>query len=187
MPAAGKCRKGVFRMKKLLLVMLVPVLVLGVMSCGTKVPDGSPSPVGLQGKWVTPSVVSPDLIIAGNQVTFLLKASDGSYTGNIALRTHYEGEKGDNDSGIFITGATDSKLTFNWFDEPYKQIGSITFDIISNANIAEFIDDYDGDVTTISAFMVTGVKYETYYQNVMLPEVGAAYLLDEWVEDGMFE
>jgi len=34
MPAAGKCRKGVFRMKKLLLVMLVPVLVLGVIACG---------------------------------------------------------------------------------------------------------------------------------------------------------
>jgi len=34
MPAAGKCRKGVFRMRKLLLVMLVPVLVLGVIACG---------------------------------------------------------------------------------------------------------------------------------------------------------
>jgi hypothetical protein len=160
MPAAGKCRKGVFRMKKLLLVMLVPVLVLGVMSCGTKVQDGSPSPIGLQGKWETTLDKAVDLIISGNQVTLLSKSDD--YLGNIALRTNYDGYKGLDDSGLFVgvDGSQTFKLEFYWFDEPYDQIGYI------NAKI-----------NTAEEFEVTEVHYNSYYQNIMLPPKDAKYNL----------
>jgi len=50
-PAAGKGRKGVFRMKKLLLVMLVPLLVLGVMGCGGDFVAGNETDAYLQGNW----------------------------------------------------------------------------------------------------------------------------------------
>jgi hypothetical protein len=158
MPAAGKCRKGVFRMKKLLLVMLVPVLVLGVMSCGTKVPDGNPSPIGLQAEWEG-SGDSVGLVIAGNQVTLI--SPSPTYVGNIALRTNYDGYKGTNDDGLFTNAAADGgtlTLEFFWFDTPYDKIGHIK-----------------ADITAEDSFTVTEVRYNKYYQNVMLPAEQAVY------------
>jgi len=55
------------RMKKLLLVMLVPVLVLGVMGCGKVFDDGDPLPNELIGLW---SAADIDLYLAGNQASF---------------------------------------------------------------------------------------------------------------------
>jgi hypothetical protein len=52
MPAAGKCRKGVFRMKKLLLVMLVPLVVLGIIACGGGSVTGNDVDAWVQGKWL---------------------------------------------------------------------------------------------------------------------------------------
>jgi hypothetical protein len=145
-------------MKKLLLVMLVPVLVLGVMGCGAKTPDGSPNPIGLQGLWNPPAgSTSPSLVIAGNEVTLLSNSS--TYLGNIALRTSYNGSKGDADSGIFTTGATDPEIEFFWFDDPFTKIGSIKFTVPAGG----------------ATFTVTEVKYDTYYQNVMLPANTTVY------------
>jgi hypothetical protein len=145
-------------MKKLLLVMLVPVLVLGVMGCG-KVQDGAPSPIGLQDVWQSFDEDAGDmglLTISGNQAT-LFRASDG----NIAFRTSYDGYKGPADSGVF--DATDCvgktfKLEFYWFEKPYDQIGYI-----------------NAEIKSVDRFVVKEVKYNNYYQNVMLPLKDAQY------------
>jgi hypothetical protein len=161
MPAVGKCRKGVFRMKKLLLVMLVPVLVLGVMGCGAKVPDGGANPIMLQGYWATAASQDVDLVISGNQIT-LINPTTSTYLGNIALRTSYDGEKGDDESG-FLKSGDEFTITFNWFDDPYKEVGKVTARMTGVTLGAE-------------QFTVSEVKYAAYYQNVMLPQVGAIYI-----------
>jgi hypothetical protein len=160
MPAVGKCRKGVFRMKKLLLVMLVPVLVLGVMGCGAKLPDGGANPIMLQGYWTTSGTEDVDLVISGNQIT-LINPSASTYLGNIALRTNYDGEKGENESGFLAVG-DEFTITFNWFDDPYKEVGKVTAKV-TGINIGA------------ETFEVTEVQYAAYYQNVMLPQKTAAY------------
>jgi hypothetical protein len=141
-------------MKKLLLVMLVPVLVLGVMGCG-KVPNGDSNPISLQGAWTTGGSDNVDLVISGNQVTLLSKQTAGGL-GNIALRTSYAGPHGTNEDGILTSG--EFTLTFSWYDKPYDEIGSITCTIADADN-----------------FTVKSVVYKAYYQNVMLPSAGAAY------------
>jgi hypothetical protein len=140
-------------MKKLLLVMLVPLLVLGVMGCGAKVPDGDGNPISLQGLWTTESD-GVDLVISGNQVTLLSKTE--TYLGNIALRTSYSGPHGTNEDGILLEG-DEFTITFKWFDKPYDEIGSITCEI------------------TAAGFTVNEVKYQKYYQNVMLPKAEDTY------------
>jgi hypothetical protein len=80
MPAAGKSRKGVFRMKKLLLVMLVPVLVLGIMGCGSSLETGSELPYILHGTWInndadldTDAVaLAPWFVFSANEMTIYL-------------------------------------------------------------------------------------------------------------------
>lgn len=137
--------------------MLIPVLVFGIIGCG-KVQDGAPTPISLQGKWETDVEGAVDLVISASQVTLLSKNS--TYVGNIALRTSFDGYKGPADSGIIdFTADVDKtfKLEFYWFDKPYDQIGYI------NAKI------------TASGFQVTEVKYNTYYQNIMLPPKDAEY------------
>jgi len=148
-------------MKKLLLVMLVPVLVLGVMGCGTKIFNGDASPIDLQGYWTAGSPDAVDLVISGNQITLL--TSFANNIGNIALRTSYEGYKGGNNSGLFIEGIpssvdSDFTLKFYWFDAPYDEIGNIKCKIDSR-----------------TGFTVYSVEYKQYYQNVMLPAAGVTY------------
>jgi hypothetical protein len=61
-----------YQMKKLLLVMLVPVLVLGVMSCGKGFDAGDPLPTDLQGTWEGQASTPADGVIftiAGNQAS----------------------------------------------------------------------------------------------------------------------
>jgi hypothetical protein len=65
MPAAGKMPQRSFYMKKLLLVMLVPVLVLGLFSCG-KVMDAEVMPFEIQGTWQCGTI---NLVLAGNEAT----------------------------------------------------------------------------------------------------------------------
>jgi hypothetical protein len=142
-------------MKKLLLVMLVPLLVLGVMGCGAKVPDGDGNPISLQGYWITDGTDDVDLVISGNQVTLL--SNSATYLGNIALRTSYSGPHGTNEDGILQTG-DEFTITFKWFDKPYDEIGSIKCTMDDDEN-----------------FTVDEVKYQKYYQNVMLPSAGASY------------
>jgi hypothetical protein len=137
--------------------MLVPLLVLGVMGCGAKVPDGDGNPISLQGLWETADGDNNvNLVISGNQIT-LLNDDDASYLGNIALRTSYSGPHGENENGILEVGMDDFTITFKWFDKPYDEIGSIKCEI------------------TAAGFTVKEVKYQKYYQNVMLPKEGAEY------------
>jgi len=137
--------------------MLVPVLVFGVMGCG-KVQEGDANPVSLQGYWSDGTVENPDLVIVGNQITLIPQAD--SYVGNIALRTSYSGAKGDGENGIVTNTDGDFTVEFFWFDKPYTKIGQIK---------AQF------DNATATSFTVSEVKYETYYQNVVLPNIGAKY------------
>jgi hypothetical protein len=147
-------------MKKLLLVMLVPVLVLGVMSCKAKVPDGDGNPLSLQGYYKTSSGnYKPDLVIAGNQIT-LLKDE-----GNISFRTSYDGPKGTNDSGILAVG-DEFKITFNSFEDPYGEVGTIKAKVTVLTPMTFKIDTLANE----------GVKYESYVQNVMLPQPEAVYV-----------
>jgi len=148
-------------MRKLLLVMLVPVLVLGVMGCGTKVQDGDASPIALQGFWESNSsgTDAVNLVIAGNQTTIVSKFN--ANLGNIALRTNYSGYKGVDENGLFndpSAASAEFKLEFFWFDTPYDKIGEITCNNL-----------------TPTSFTVKEVKYNTYYQNVMLPAAGVSY------------
>jgi len=146
-------------MRKLLLVMLVPFLVLGVMGCGKAVPDGAQNPIGLQGYWQpTPAENAVEVAISGNQATLINTFAVGP--GNVALRTSYDGYKGAGDSGLFAgtDGSQTFKLEFFWFDTPYDKIGEIT---------AKINDE--------ETFEVTEVKYEKYYNNVMLPAKGVIY------------
>jgi len=157
-------------MKKLLLVMLVPVLVLGVIGCG-KVQNGDANPIILQGVWEATNN-SPDLIIGGNQITLVPNEIVTTYVGNIALRTSFSGDHGglnDAEDGILIAGKT-FKIEFFWFDKPYTKIGEIECTAT------------EGGYTTPSSppkpmdgFNVDKVNYETYYQNVMLPNKGEKY------------
>jgi len=55
-------------MKKLLLVMLVPVLVLGVMGCGKVFDNGDPIPNELIGSWSAPGS-DITVYLAGNHVS----------------------------------------------------------------------------------------------------------------------
>jgi hypothetical protein len=148
-------------MKKLLLVMLVPVLVLGVMSCGAKIPNGDANPLSLQGKWGPTPNTNVSLIIAGNQIT-LVSPSTSSGKGNITLRTNYDGDTGTDDDGILTSGQKFT-ITFNWYEKPYDEIGYI--EATANANFTGAGD----------AFTVNKVVYSAYYQNVMLPAQGTVY------------
>jgi hypothetical protein len=166
MPAAGKCRKGVLEMKKLLLLLLVPVLVLGVMvGCG-KVFDGDPTPISLQGAWVADNG-GPNLIVSGNQIT--LWNIKGSSAGNIAFRTNYTGDTGTDANGILPNLAANAKdpgqgtIEFYWFTGKNDLIGSIKLQFTTT-----------GDFTK-DCFEVLEVKYETWFQNVMLPIEGTEY------------
>jgi hypothetical protein len=68
-------------MKKLLLVMLVPVMVLGMMGCGSSLETGNEIPFGMHGTWIplfnvggTPSYVleAPYFIITANEMTVII-------------------------------------------------------------------------------------------------------------------
>jgi len=54
-------------MKKLLLVMLVPVLVLGLFSCGGKLLDADMTAFDLQGAWANADKIV--MVLSGNQAT----------------------------------------------------------------------------------------------------------------------
>jgi hypothetical protein len=162
MPAAGKCRKGVLEMKKLLLLLLVPVLVLGVMvGCG-KVYDGDVTPYILQGAWVADNG-GPNLIISGNQIT-VMHVRDITL-GNVAFRTNYSGDSAEDLIDNNGTSGTDyCKLEFYWFSGSNDLIGSFEFSVTLDP------DDFTNDEITVEL-----VKYEDPVHNVMLPKLDTVY------------
>lgn len=109
-------------MKKLLLVALVPLLVLGFMGCG-KVFEGDVTPAELQGLW-SGNFVS--FVLSGNQATvFRTDGTDDAAwdVANTVYRTAFSGSVNRN-SGTIDGDAT---LEFHEFDKPGKLIGTITF------------------------------------------------------------
>jgi hypothetical protein len=132
MPAAGKCRKGVFRMKKLLLVMLVPILVLGVMGCGSTVliDDGVSIPAALVGYYTGEQNLN--LTLQGTQAALIDTNSEGF--GNIVFAIEYSGPYLDfiNPNADSLNGAEGS-IMFKRSDDG-KDIARIDILIGGDAN-----------------------------------------------------
>jgi hypothetical protein len=91
MPAAGKSRKGVFKMKKLLLVMLVPVMVLGMMGCGGGLETGTEIPEWLQGRWTNSGTDSGAIVVTANEISVFDSATLANVTAILAFRVEYKG------------------------------------------------------------------------------------------------
>jgi hypothetical protein len=120
MPAAGKSRKGVFKMKKLLLVMLVPVMVLGMMGCGGNLETGTEIPEWLQGYWVTSA--APDassILFSANEATLFSAVTPGPSTVKMAYRVEYKGPT--DYLKVSDTGATGSANNIAANAEGYKK------------------------------------------------------------------
>ena len=163
-------------MKKLLLVLLVPVMVLGLMvSCGPM--DGETNPISLQGVWLPVNAQDNDIgfILSANQATvFKVYNTSGdvqlsmSTYGNIAYRTDYSGPDafGLVDPTTFRAGSGDAtaigigpgrefKLTFNWFEGSNDEIGKITAWFLLGSQLSEDLDM--GTATAIYADIVTAM------------------------------
>jgi hypothetical protein len=134
MPAAGKCRKGVLIMKKLLLVALVPILVLGFMGCG-KIEEGEPLPYFAQGAYHGEDNVADNIyfVLTPTQLTVLRSDNtDTSTLGTAAFRTGLE--TGDVDQAAKTIGDNDNRaeLTLYGFDKGAGIQGTIQFYFADN-------------------------------------------------------
>jgi len=122
MPAAGKCRKGVFSMKKLLLVMLVPVLVLGLFSCGKVQDMGDPMALGLHGSWLSGKDNDTVLVLSGNQAS-LYSISDNLKTATYRIVAPVPGDEA-------ADGSLNGDIEFyGFFDTKAELIATITFSL----------------------------------------------------------
>jgi hypothetical protein len=114
MPAAGKCRKGVFKMKKLLVVLLVPFLVLGVMSCGGGFDAETANLTQLQGSWVSDaSTISEDIafVLTASEITIFRPDYDKDF-GTLAMGTSFELS-----SDVATDGSFDGLMTITRLDD----------------------------------------------------------------------
>jgi len=94
-------------MKKLLLVMLVPVLVLGLFSCG-KVADYDMMAFDLQGTWTNGDIV---MVLAGNEATIKSSSSalkSAAYRVEVSVTT-LETVDNNTDGTIKFVGFKDKK------------------------------------------------------------------------------
>jgi hypothetical protein len=149
-------------MKKLLLVMLVPVLVLGVMSCGAKIPNGDPVPTSLQGNYNVSIVTTiTKAYLVGNQLTIDRNTSDPN--GKMLFRINYEGPTQDEDGYVPASTSTATppwnfKLTLYEYDSKYTEIGTLLCNNAAECN------------ETAAVFIITGIEYpdeRTYYTNLL--------------------
>jgi hypothetical protein len=188
MPAAGKSRKGVFRMKKLLLVMLVPVLVLGIMSCGSTPETGDEVPYALHGTWVNnldgvtnappgalPGVgifTDPSFIFAANEMTIVLPQAGAGVNGyvpgeflQLAFVAVYGGEK-DN----FMTVATTAPNNYVDFTVTITRI-------LDGVEWGVFRFRYSGDSDTIEVLETIRIDTSVvpYYEFNELLQEGAIF------------
>ena len=145
-------------MKKLLLVMLVPVMVLGLMGCG-KIYNGQENPVCLQGAWSDTETLFA-FVVTGNQATVFRPYDAVAETfGNVAFRTNYLGdEKGALDSNEEFT------IEFYLFDQKETKIGEIQ---------CRFSNGYqNGTDPADDVIYVEESIYEKYYSNYIIPPKG---------------
>lgn len=159
MPAAGKCRKGVFGMKKLLLVMLVPVLALGVMGCGSKalIDDGVSVPAALVGYYTGNENLN--LTLQGTQAALIDTNSEGY--GNIVFAIEYNGPYLD-----FINPNTDSLLGAE---------ASITFKRTDDAKDIARIDITVGGDANNPTLTIDNREIFFNYMNHMIPIIGDVF------------
>jgi hypothetical protein len=157
MPAAGKCRKGVLIMKKLLLVALVPILVLGFMGCGGT-EEGDPLPYFAQGAYHGIDADNNNIyfVLTASQLTVLRKdAETGETLGTSAFRTGFAEGSGDNgkislDTLSIAAAATTTpeNATLSLFGFSAKgEVGTIKFRLINRDLIVQDVW-FDGNVQT---------------------------------------
>jgi hypothetical protein len=106
-------------MKKLLLVMLVPVLVLGVMGCG-KVLDADIMPLDLQGSWEN-TAAELVLVLAGNEATIYSTSNNlrtAAYRVEVTANKDTNGNMSASTGQIKFVGFTDKKA---------KEIATVEF------------------------------------------------------------
>jgi hypothetical protein len=115
-------------MKKLLLVMLVPVLVLGLFSCG-KLLDADLVPFELQGTWKTSAANGVVMVISGNQATLYENATALPSLEPAAFRIEVTGSQDETTKSI-----PDGKIKFVGFkDKKTKEIATVEFVYTHNA------------------------------------------------------
>ena len=156
MPAAGKCRKGVLIMKKLLLVVLVPVLVLGLVGCGSSFEEGEPLPYFAQGSFVGQGDADAiTLVFTATQLTVLRvdKTTAPATEGTSAFRTGFDGVQVNKDARSFGI----STLTLYGFDAGAGEVATVK---LSFAN---------------DTYTITDVTYDGLAQSYQLPIKGATY------------
>jgi len=161
-------------MKKLLLVMLVPVLVLGLFSCGGKVMDGEAVLSAMQGEWTgrdgtsdTPPV--PDttgniFVLTANQATVFKTSYADQEDGTVAFRINASGAIA-TEKNIVAGGVYSGTISFYGFDDKKKtELGKI--DVTFTAA------DSNASPAVVSEIEVTKSEKAVHYQNLLIPPVG---------------
>jgi hypothetical protein len=160
-------------MKKLLLVMLVPVMVLGIMGCGKSLETGGELPYILHGTWVA-DPDQPYFVFAANQMTIFVPFADGVSQADLVytdgfLQLAFQAEFGGLQSADFATGDDDDR-TF-----------TVTITrILDGIEWGTFEMYYDNDDDTIIVVEDGGLVVDTS----VLPFYEFSSLLPEDVEFG---
>jgi len=131
-------------MKKLLLVMLVPVLVLGLFSCG-KLLDGEMMPYVLQGTWGETDVI---LTLTGNQASLYSKTDKFLPA---AFRVEVSGKVEDDNS------IADGTIKFVGFkDKKAAELATVKYDLNAagtTLTLKEFKPTDAGDAKILSVLI----------------------------------
>jgi hypothetical protein len=182
MPAAGKSRKGVFRMKKLLLVMLVPVMVLGIMGCGSSLETGGELPYILHGTWINTDAddggiqLAPWFVFSANEMTIYLPTAAAAVADPADLDF----------SDMFVqlafraefSGATDDFLSGT---EANKRFSVAITRILDGVEFGEFTFDYNvpNDTIRVTTDPNGAIRIDTsvvpYYEFQDLLAAGTVY------------
>jgi len=146
-------------MKKLLLVMLVPVLVLGLFSCG-KVLDGDAVLSAMQGRWYDTGSVN-SFVLTGNQATVFKGTYAEEEKGKVAFRISASGAIA-NEKNIDPSTDYEGQITFYGFEDKKRvELGKITVTFTSASTGA-----------SDASLEVTKSEKAVVYQNLIIPPVG---------------
>jgi len=149
-------------MKKLLLVMLVPVLVLGLFSCGGKVMDGEAVLSAMQGSWYGDDTGDSDatgnyFVLTANQATVFKSSYTEFEDGTVAFRINASGAIS-SEKNIEADKEYDGTISFYGFDDKKKtELGKIELTFKSGAT---------------PSIVVKKSEKSVHYQNLLIPPVG---------------
>jgi len=154
-------------MRKLLLVMLVPVLVLGVTGCGkeTVKNDGTPVISAMQGFWVgkasTP-VQGNEFVLSASQATVFKDTYTDQELGTVAFWINATGKISEEKE--IVSGQTYSGTIefYGYGDTKQQKIATITV----------IFTPGDKTATTPATIEVTKIEKEVHYENMIIPPVG---------------